>query len=459
MIGIAVFASAATAFNAVPARSAVSSLDLPLTPREQAARLWVLATPETAPKLFPSTAAEPKFYFQRDYRREYRSALLNNRIRLAERLGEQGRARFAAEHGWIKLLGSRDRGIRQGPDSVYWDRQSGLVRVLEAKGGNAQPGLFYGSPQNTNQYTIRSAQRVLKSPIATGPAKVASARVIVAAQKRRLVTGVVRTSHMGGKPSEPRLEGRWNRANVRREALAIERALIQENSGVRQIFREARREQSTAMLKYRGAQSVAILGLAGAAGLGWDAYRQSRAAWSMFDDPSLEGSILPHMQTSVAIGRIAQATTLGVSSLARPEIFKLSARTGLVGAAGATLLPLTFGVEGIRLATAYYEYGLGRISQRDLYRHTTGSSIVAAFTASGAIAGGIIGFHAGGVGAVPGAATGAKIAVLVAIPVQFAADHLLRSYYRDFDASQRQRVNAAVDRFYGLAAGNEADPR
>ena len=64
-----------------------------------------------------------------------------------------------------------------------------------------------------------------------------------------------------------------------------------------------------------------------------------------------------------------------------------------------------------------------------------------------------------GVDLLPGAATGARIAVFVAIPVQFAADHLLQSYYRNFDALQRRRVNAAVEGFYGIDAGNEANRR
>lgn len=458
MIGVTVFVLAATPLDAVPARSAVSSLHLLLTPQEQAARLWLLATPETAKKLFPSTATESTFYFQRNYRREYRNALQYDRARLAERLGEQGRARFAAERGWTKLLGSGNRGIRQGPDSVYWDRQAGVVRVLEAKGGNAWPAVFYGSPQNTNQYAIRSARRVLKSPIATEQARVAAARVIVAAQKHRLVTGVVRTSHKEGNPDVPRLEGRWNRTNVRSEALAIERALIQESSGARQIFRETRREQSAAMLQYRAAQSVAILGLAGAAGLGWDAYQQSRVAWWMLDDPTLQGSPLPHLQTGIAIGRIGQTTTLGVSSAAQLETFRLPASAGLVRIAGAVLLPVTFGVEGMRLTTAYYEYNLGRISQRDLYRRATGSTIAGAMIAGGTILGGLVGLPAGGVGALPGAAAGAKIAVFIAIPVQLAADYLWGSYYQNFDARQRRLANAAVDRFYGLEPDNQANP-
>ena len=215
------------------------------------------------------------------------------------------------------------------------------------------------------------------------------------------------------------------------------------------------------MLKYRAAQSVAILGLAGAAGLAWDAYQQSRAAYAMFEDSALEGSILPHIQTSVAIGRTAQATTLGlvgVRSLGQPGIFKLSARTGLAGVAGAALLPVTFGVEGMRWVVAYHEYGLGRISQRDLHRHTTGSSIVAVFTASGAIVGGTVGLYAGGVGALPGASAGAKLAVIVAIPFQYAADYLWEWYYRDFDTRQLQLVNATLEEFYGLDSASDADP-
>ena len=455
MIGVTVFALAATALHAVPARSAVSSLDLPQTPREQAARLWGLATPDTAQKLFPSAAGERYFYFQRDYRREYGDARPYDRARLAERLGEQGRARFAAERDWTKLLGSRSRGIRQGPDSVYWDPRSGLVRVLEAKGGNSQPGLYYGSPQNTNHYTIRSAQRVLGSPIATEQAKVASARVVVAAQERRLVTGVVRTPHLRGKPDDPRIEGRWDRADVRKEALDIERELARENPRTRQIFHKARAEQSAAMLKYRAAQGLAVLGLAGAATLGWDAHRQFEVGWQMLNDPTLDGSLLPYMQTGVAMGRVGQLTTLGVSSSAT---FTRLPTTGWVRAAGAAFLPVTFVVEGMLLTTAYHEYQLGRMSQRDFYRRATVGAIVPVFSTGGAVVGGIVGLHAGGAGALPGAVAGAKIAVIVAIPFQSAAGYLSAWYYQDFEAHQRRVVNDAVERHYGLGVGHQAEP-
>ncbi len=458
LIAVTVFVLATTVFNAVPAVSNASTLSLPLTPREQAARLWFVATPETAQKLFPSAEAKPKYYFQRDYRREYGGALLYDRARLAERIGEQGRARFAAERGWSQLLGSRNRGMRQGPDSVHWDRRTGFVRVIEAKGGNSRPTISYGSSQGTNPNTIWSARRVLMSPNATRQARVASARVIVAAQKNRLVTGVVRTPHTMGRPGEPQLEGRWNRANVRGEARVIERAVTRESSDARQIFREARRGQSAAMLKYRAGQGVAILGLAGAAGLAWDAYQQAGVAWEMFNDPTLQGSLLPHMQTSVAIGRIGQATALGVSSAARLTTFNLAASRVLVPAANAALLPVTFAAEGLRLVTAYHEYNLGRISRRDLYRRATPTAVYAGATTVGAIVGAIAAFPAGGVTAGAGAWTGATIGGIIAIPFQFGADYLWGWYYQGFDASQRRHVDEAVYRHYGLEAANGAGP-
>lgn len=459
MLGVAVFVLVTAGLNAMPSRSDALNLNPPLTPREQALRLRALATPDTAPKLFPTAATELRLYSQTNYRRAYGSALQYDRARLAERIGDQGRARFGGERGWSQLLGSENRGLRQGPDSVYWDRRAGVVRVLEAKGGNARPLVFYGARQSTNEYAIRSARRLLRSPVATGQARIAAARVIVAGQDNRLVTGVVRTPNTLGRPGVPRLEGSWNRANVRREARAIERNLIRANSGTRQIFRAARRQQSTTMLKYRATQGVAILGLAGAAGLVWDAYQNSRVAWGMFDDPALQGTLLPHMQAGVAIGRIGQATSLGVSSAAQLAIFNLSAGAGAVQAANAALLPVTFGVEGLRLAVAYYEYKLGLISQRDLYRRATPAVVVTGATTFGAIIGGIVALPAGGVTGAAGAVLGAKIGAAVAIPFQLAADSYWRWSYRDFDDRQRRLVTAAVDRFYGLEAGNEADPR
>ena len=453
--------------NVVSARSAVLSLDLLLTPQEQAARLRSLAGPEVTRRLHPSGVGavnpiRPMLYYQRNYRRAWLDATLGRRVQLAERIGEQGRARLAAEQGWTKLLGSRSRGIRQGPDSVYWDRSSGRLRALEAKGGTAQLKWSFNSLQGTNRNTLRSAKNVLTRywRAATPEMKLQMARVVLAAEKGQLDTGVIKTKHVLGKPNTPELVG-WDSTNVAREARRARREIIKGQPEARVVFREAgrdhwqdrkafRAEHRPLRAKYRASQGLAAVGFAGALGLGWDAYQRSRVAWSMFEDPTLKGSILPYMQTGMAFGRMAQATTLGVGSTAQLEIWKLSVKRGTGRVAGRAFLPITLGVEGLRLATAYHEYGLGRISQREFYRRSAGPAIMAVFTVGGATFGGIVGFQAAGVGAIPGAITGANIGAFAAIPVQFATDYMVDWYYREFDEKQRRVVNAAVETFYGL---------
>ena len=152
-----------------------------------------------------------------------------------------------------------------------------------------------------------------------------------------------------------------------------------------------------------------------------DAYKQSLIAWAMFNNPPLKGSVLPYMQTGVSFGRMTQATT-------QPGILRLS-NEGVSKFAGRLFLPVILGVEGLQFAIAYHQYGLGRISQRDFYRRTTGPAIIVVFTAGGAIVGGIIGMQAGGVPAIPGVITGANIGAILAIPVHFAADYMLDWYY------------------------------
>ena len=369
------------------------SMVFPLTQREQAARLWGIAGAEVTRKLYPLSVEtiEPKFYYQRNYRIPWKEATLNQRILLAEKIGEQGRARFAAERGWIKILGFRNRGIRQGPDSVYWDKRSGRLRVLEAKGGTSPLKWTFNSRQGTNLNAIKSAERVLLASKAPLMEKVAAARVIVAAQQGRLDTGVIRTNHVLGTPGNPKLKGEWDHANVGKEARKIKQEINHNKPGARAIFRHAHKAQSFAMLKYRAPQGLAGIGFA--------------------------------------------------SELA-----------------GRFFTPITLGVDGLQFAMAYHQYGLGRISQRNFYRRTTGPAIDTVFTAGGAMVGGIFGMQAGGIMAIPGAITGANIGAIAAIPVQFAADYMLDRYYREFDEHQRLVVNAAVEKCYASGEHCPKDP-
>lgn len=472
------YALVATASNIVWARSPVLSLDFPLTAQEQATRLRSLASPEIALRLHPSgvgraSRLRPMPFFQQNFEAQWSEGPLDQRINrrrlLAEKIGEQGRARFAAERGWTKLLGStiRGRGVRQGPDSVHWDPRLGRVVALEAKGGGSRlrPG-FGDLRQGTNQYTIQSAKNIYAfKRAATRKMKVQMARVIVAAEKGHLDTRVIRTEYVWGKPNAPELD-RWDSTRVARAARRARREIIKNYPEAREFFREASRdhlrdrkafrvEHRGLRLRQRAIHGMRVIGFAGALGLGWDAYQQSRAAWSMFDDPTLNGSVLPYMQTGVALGRVAQAATLARGVTEPSSILNLSAKGRAVRVAGRAFLPISLGVEGLQLATAYHEYGLGRISQRELYQRSAGATILAGFTLGGAAVGSIVGFQAVGVGAIPGAMAGAKIGAVVAIPVQLATDYAVNWYYREFDEQQLRTVNLAVEAFYGLEANHE----
>ena len=242
-----------TGIHCVWARTSIVSSDWPRTRVEQATRLWASASDGLARKLYPSPpgAITPLRYFQRNYRQEYLQAPLHRRLALSERIGEQGRARFAAEQGWIRLLGSRNRGLRQGPDSIYWDPRAGRLRVLEAKGGSSPVRIFRGVSQNTNQYSIRAAEGFINSTKATLNAKQQAARVLVAAQQRRLATSVVKTPHVLGRPGDPRLGSNWDRRNVSREARRVEHKALRRNPDLQRVFRQARMGHSAEMLRYR----------------------------------------------------------------------------------------------------------------------------------------------------------------------------------------------------------------
>ena len=351
-----------------------------LTPLEQAAKLSSVVSQTIADKLFPPTVETitPKSFYQRNYRSEWISSSLADRIKIAEKIGTHGVNRYATEHSWVKLLGSQGRGIRQGPDFIYWDRDSGKVRVIEAKGGSSSLKWTYGSMQGTNTNIIRSAKAVLESTKASQTEKLQAARVIEAARKNHLETGVVNTSHVLGKPRTPQLKG-MDTEDVSKEAGRIKRELVKTKPGSVQLFKKAGTVHRVDRLNYfTTTKGMATL------------WRPLQTAW---------------------LQRVGQAT-------------------------GRWFLPIAVGVEGLRAGGAYYEYALGRTSQREFYRQSAGPTIFAVFTTGGTIVG----------GGIPGAAFGA----ILAVPAQFAGDWMLNWYYRKFDEKKLRLVDVAVEKFYGL---------
>jgi hypothetical protein len=391
-------------------------------------------------------------YYQRDFREKWAASdNTYERQLISERIGNQGRARYAAERGWQQILGSRSRGIRQGPDSAYWDPKSGVLRVLETKGNTSPTVMSYGWKQGTNVNTIFSAERTISSSKTTLVEKEAAARVIVAAKNGRLQTGVIRTTHVDGKPNVPRLdEGKWESSNHTRDAFGIEQRLVRKNPELSKIFRKAKFNYHMDRMKYLVYKGVPYVGIASSALLILDAYNESEVTMKMFQDPSLRNTVLPYLHGGLALGKSAESGTLGFSSMAYLGLLKGGQVMKYGKLAGKAFLPIAVGVEALNFGVSYYEYSSGRINQLNYYKRTTGPVIFTAFTATGAVVGAFAGGGWNlGAGAVPGAWAGASIGATVSIPFTFVGDWAWNLYFKYSDARQMEVVFSAIDSQYG----------
>ena len=88
------------------------------------------------------------------------------RVGLAEKLGEGGARAFARQRGWQPLFDGTTRTLTQGRDQV-WRSADGVIHVIEAKGGGSRLNNAYGYRQGTPEWAVRSAARVCGSPWAT----------------------------------------------------------------------------------------------------------------------------------------------------------------------------------------------------------------------------------------------------------------------------------------------------
>ena len=381
---------------------------IPFTPLEQMSTLSSVASQAIAHKLSRAGAEATigRLLYQRDYRARYLAASLGERKTIAKIIGEEGVERFAAERGWKPLLGPRSRSTHTGPDSSYWNPKSGKLYVLEAKGGSSSRKRTCGSLQGTNLNTIRSAGSlrrgcgVIRKSGTSWIEKLQAARIIKAAQKGHLRTGVVKTEHVQGTPRAPRQMGFWNTDSVAKEARKIERELIKRHPELRKVFMAANFLHKVGRVKFHGARRLSGL----CCGTG---------------RPIRPSPIPPSVLQQVGLRRI-----------------------GLAGA--RWLPPVAVGVGGVAIVTAYYQFASGSTSQREFYRSSAGPTILVAFTAAGALVGSL----AFGVGAVAGGSIGA----MAALPVEVAADWVIDRHYRDFDTRQRRLVDAAVEEFYGVDA-------
>jgi hypothetical protein len=121
------------------------------------------------------------------------------RVKLAEQLGEDGGRAFAQSKGWQPILDGTSKTIAQGPDQVYRSAD-GVIHVIEAKGGSGQLGRGYGHPQGSPEWAVESAKRMLRSSKTTAAEKAAAEAILRGAPEGKLEVHVVHTSHRLGEP-------------------------------------------------------------------------------------------------------------------------------------------------------------------------------------------------------------------------------------------------------------------
>jgi len=461
---------------------AVNPSYFPLTQNEQAGRLSGLFSRSPFGSQIgtqPTDRIGTKRYFQRDYRSEWRKASLSEdlseKIRIAEKIGNQGGGRWAAERGYIKLLGSQDRGIVQGPDSIYYDPYHDTYLAIERKGGTSQPKFTYGARQGTNLNEIRSAETTLKS-LKTSPAeKEAAARLIKAAQKKKLQTVVVRTEHVQGTPGDPAQTGNLDSSNIRREARITEDRLTSRHPDLAKYFQDAETKNRAATIRYRASiigeeggimKGVRIgggvLGLAGSVLIGIDAYNESVNTWEMFYDPAYNGSIIPYMNGVLSGSKWAEAGTFGLGSMA--IIGSGAESLGWLGEAGGFrlfaqfagkwFLPVAVGTEVLSFGKDYYQFRMGRLSPLEWSHRKTEAEILWGFALTGGAVGAAVGAPEGGVGAIPGAIIGGGIGMITGGAIQGAIQIYAKIHWyfvgKEFSEEQQRAVNEALDRRYGL---------
>jgi hypothetical protein len=133
------------------------------------------------------------------------NASINERVLLAEDLGEEGGRVFAKAKGWTTVYDGTSWSLVHGPDQVYRAADD-TIHMIEAKGGSSQLGKGYGHPQGSSEWAVESAKRVLGSATATEAERLGARAVIEAAANGTLEVHVVRTTHTLGEPHVAKLE-------------------------------------------------------------------------------------------------------------------------------------------------------------------------------------------------------------------------------------------------------------
>jgi hypothetical protein len=131
--------------------------------------------------------------------RAWLNATPEERVLMAERLGEQGAAALAEKKGYRPILTGEQKAVRQGFDQVY-QASDGRVVVVEAKGGSSPICRGYGAEQGTPEWAVKAARETLRNSRASAAEQRAAQTVLEAADRGNLTVEVIRTRHTLGEP-------------------------------------------------------------------------------------------------------------------------------------------------------------------------------------------------------------------------------------------------------------------
>ena len=189
------------------------------------------------------------------------------------------------------------------------------------------------------------------------------------------------------------------------------------------------------------------LELTGSAIIGWDAYNQSVEAWNMFYDPTLNGSILPYMQSAYAVSEWGMAGTLFLDLASQWDMLGEIGGLRIAGElAGKWFVPVAVVTEVLSIGVDTTKYFVGRSTAKEFGRNMSGHGVVVGFAAGGAA----IGSWGLGVGAIPGAAIGFILGGVADAGMHIYWWYTDREESKEFNEEQQRAFNEALDERYGL---------
>lgn len=315
---------------------------------------------------------------------QWLSATPEQRVQLAEALGEDGARQFAKSKGWKPLMDGTKSTLRQGFDQVYRSADD-IVHVVEAKGGSSQLARSYGYLQGSSEWAVKAAERTITSSTASAAEKDAAKAALRAARSGKLHVHVIRTKHVLGEPTVALLE-RTTQASD--DAARLARTVVDDLAawGIKVLDDVAAPSEDVARALGRMSDDA----IKGAANVGDDVARAAaaaeRSAGTVAKVARVASKVAIPIAVAVDVGlRVNEGTTIerrfaeGELTQQEREVSHAKNAAGMVGGWGGALAGAKLGAMGGGAAGSCVAPGPGTVIGG----------------AAGAVVGGVVGYFGG----------------------------------------------------------------